>query len=179
MTVPCRAALNHPAARAAISNLVPIISVFARDTQRHKEAITELMTVTAYKRYFCGFRLRCDCWRWIFNHSWYYCNITDRGFWRRRYPYSIWAVQAEHTIGTISDLLRAQFLIVLASVHGKPRLRVNQEMLPLLRSLEVLRVISQLNWCRIELRKQILLLIIPFVERQPDVVTFSKNMTVN
>ena len=34
-----RAVLNHPAARAALSNLVPIISVFARDTPRHKEAV--------------------------------------------------------------------------------------------------------------------------------------------
>ena len=49
-----RAVLNHPAAKTALSNLVPIISVFARHAPRHKEAVIAAFNSAGRHTLMCG-----------------------------------------------------------------------------------------------------------------------------
>ena len=48
------AVLNHPAAKTALSNLVPIISVFARHAPRHKEAVIAAFNSAGRHTLMCG-----------------------------------------------------------------------------------------------------------------------------
>ena len=49
-----RAVLNHPAARSALSDLVPIVSVFARHAPRHKEAVIAAFNESGRHTLMCG-----------------------------------------------------------------------------------------------------------------------------
>jgi len=49
-----RAVLNHPAAKSALSNLAPIISVFARHAPRHKEAVIAAFNASGHHTLMCG-----------------------------------------------------------------------------------------------------------------------------
>ncbi|KAL9179232.1 hypothetical protein ACHAXT_008522 [Thalassiosira profunda] len=49
-----RTVLNHPAAKAALSQLVPIISVFARHAPRHKEAVIAAFNASGRHTLMCG-----------------------------------------------------------------------------------------------------------------------------
>jgi cation-transporting ATPase 13A1 len=49
-----RAVLNHPAARLALSHLVPLCSVFARHAPRHKEAVIAAFNASGRHTLMCG-----------------------------------------------------------------------------------------------------------------------------
>jgi len=53
-TIDDRAVLNHPAARDALSALVPFISVFARHAPRHKEAVIAAFNASGCHTLMCG-----------------------------------------------------------------------------------------------------------------------------
>jgi magnesium-transporting ATPase (P-type) len=49
-----RAVLNHPAAKLALSRLVPLCSVFARHAPRHKEAVIAAFNASGRHTLMCG-----------------------------------------------------------------------------------------------------------------------------
>ena len=48
------AVLNHPAAKSALSRLVPLCSVFARHAPRHKEAVIAAFNASGRHTLMCG-----------------------------------------------------------------------------------------------------------------------------